>query len=189
VTRARFPLRTLRGDTTLFRLHRAVRNPWWFSSDGSGRFDPVGTGMGTCYLAARPLGEWIEVFRKQTLLAERDIADRALFAVELGRDLRLADLTSRRALAFGVTASLGANEVYSASQAFAAQALYEGYAGIRYLLRHDPAQDLVGFALFGLPGTPDSPDPSWPVGADNEIPDDLVAEAQAVFGYRVLPTP
>jgi hypothetical protein len=31
-----FPYRMLRGDRPLFRLHRAAREPWWFSADGSG---------------------------------------------------------------------------------------------------------------------------------------------------------
>jgi hypothetical protein len=51
----------------------------------------------------------VEVFRKRLVVAEAEVAERALLSVTLGRDLRLADLTSRRALAFGVTASLGAD--------------------------------------------------------------------------------
>jgi hypothetical protein len=37
--------------------------------------------------------------------------------VRLGRDLRLADLTSRRALELGVTASLGADPIYDRTRA------------------------------------------------------------------------
>jgi RES domain-containing protein len=110
VTLRGFPRRTLRGDTTIHRIHRAATGAWWFSADGSGRFDPVGTGKGACYLAERPLAAWVEVFRKRMLLAEAEVRERSLLSTELGRDLRLADLTSRRALSFGVTASLGANE-------------------------------------------------------------------------------
>lgn len=180
-----FPRRTLRGDRTIYRIHRAARAPWWLSSDGSGRFDPLGIGKGACYLAERPLGAWIEVFRKRMLLAEAEINARSLFAVQLGRDLRLADLTSRRALGFGVTAAPGANQEYGASQAFAEQALNAGFDGIRYLVRHDPAQRLYGLALFGEPGA----DPRWPAGDDGELPDALIVEAKVTFGYRVLPTP
>jgi hypothetical protein len=181
VTLDDFPRRTLRGDRPLYRIHR--RPVWWFSSDGSGRFDPLGTGMGASYWAERPLGAWIEVFRKQMLLSEMDLTARRLSSVALGRDLRLADLTSRRALAFGVTASIGANEDYRPSQAFAAQAVEAGFDGVRYRVRHDPAQRLYGVALFGEARTP------WPSGAEGDIPDELIAEAKSAFGYRVLPPP
>ena len=184
-----FPRRTLRGDRTIHRIHRTANGPWWFSSDGAGRFDPVGTAQGTCYLAERPLGAWIEVFRKQLLLSQTEVTGRSLFSVELGRDLRLANLASRRALGFGVTASLGANEEYDESQVFAVQAVAAGFDGIRYLVQHDPAQRLYGLALFGPAGAPDRDDPLWPAGRDGDIPSELVSEAEAAFGHRVLPPP
>jgi RES domain-containing protein len=184
-----FPRRTLRGVRTLYRIHRATEDPWWFSSDGSGRFDPVGTGRGACYLAEVPIGAWLELFRKQMILDEADVAARRLLSVELGRDLRLADLTSRRALGFGVTASLGANERYDDSQAFAAQAPNAGFDGIRYLLRHDPAQRLYALALFATAGVPDRADRGWPREHDEPITEDLIGEARVRFGYRVLPRP
>jgi hypothetical protein len=186
VTLDGFPRRTLRGDRPLHRIHGRDRAPWWFSGDGGARFDPVGTGLGACYLAEAPLGAWVEVFRKPMLLAEAEVDRRALLTVRLGRDLRLADLTSRRALGFGVTASLGANEEYDASQDFAARAADAGFDGIRYLVRHDPSQRLYGVALFAPAGAAGD---QWPAGADHDIPDELVAEAARAFGYRVLPTP
>jgi RES domain-containing protein len=187
VTLARFPRRTVRGDGELYRIHHRNRGPWWYSSDGAGRFDPIGTGLGACYLAAWPLGAWVEVFRRETQLSERAVRDRALFTVTLGIDVRLADLTSRRALQFGVTASLGANEDHMGSHEFAAGAVEAGFAGVRYFLRHDPAQQLYGVALFGPPG--DSTGPAQATGADAPIPQTLVEEAQARFGYRIVPTP
>jgi RES domain-containing protein len=189
VTLDRFPRRTLRGDRTIYRIHRSAGRAWWFSSDGSGRFDPIGTGSAACYLAERPLDGWIEVFRKQMLLSQADISGRALFSVDLGRDLRLADITSRRALEFGLTASLGANQCYRDSHAFAVRAIAAGFDGIRYLVRHDPAQRLYGLALFGAPGAPDPADPNWPEGVDGDIPLELITEAERAFGYRVLPPP
>ena len=168
MTLARFPRRTLRGDRTIYRIHRSANGAWWFSSDGTGRFDPVGTGKGACYLAEQPLGAWIEVF-----------------SVAIGRDLRLANLASRRALEFGVTATLGAGEDYTQSQAFAAQAVDAGFDGIRHLVRHDPSQHLYGIALFGAPGA----DPDWPGGDDGPIEVELAADARAAFGYRVVPLP
>lgn len=184
-----FPRRTLRGDRTIHRIHRADKRPWWFSSDGAGRFDPVGTGLGACYLAEQPLGAWLEVFRKSMLLTEDEVRDRALFSPRLRREVRLADLTSRRALGFGVTASLGASEEYDESQAFAAAVANDGFGGIRYLLRHDPAQRLYGVALFAAAGAPDAADRAWPLAGDGPIPDDLVAQAARRFRYRVAPPP
>jgi RES domain len=183
-----FPRRTLRGDRTIYRIHKSPTTPWWFSSAGDRRFDPVGTSMGACYLAEAPLGAWVEVFRKRQLLPEAEIAHRSLLTVTLRRDLRLADITSRRALSFGITASLGANEQYDDSQTFAVQALEDGFDGVRYLVRHDPAQKLYGLALFSQAGAPDPADPRWP--ADSAaIPDALVSDAERLFSYRVLPTP
>lgn len=183
-----FPRRTLRGDRQIYRIHRTPHGPWWFSTDGSGRFDPVGTSSGACYLAEQPLGAWVEVFRKTMLIAEPDVRGRALQAVQLGRDLKLADLTSRRALQFGVTATMGANEEYTESQAFAVDAIAAGFDGVRYHVRHDPAQELHGIALFAAAGA--ATDMTlWPAGDESEIPECLVAEAERVFGYHVLPAP
>ncbi len=183
-----FPRRTLRADATVYRIHTSAKSPWWFSSNGDGRFDPVGTGTGACYLAETQLGAWVEVFRKNMLLPETEIAHRSLLAVTLKRDLRLADITSPRALSFGITASLGANEQYEQSHAFAVRALEDGFEGIRYFVRHDPAQKRYGLALFAPAGVPDPSDRRWPTGSV-AIPDTLIREAEQVFGYRVLPTP
>jgi hypothetical protein len=183
-----FPRHTLRADRPLYRIHRAGR-PWWFAFNGKQRFDPVGTGLGACYLAYAPLGAFIEVFRVGMTIAEDDIAARLLHTVELGRNLRLADVTSPRALRFGVTASIGANPLYDESQEFARRIITAGYDGVRYFARHDPAQRLHSVALFAAAGPADPADPEWPVGDDGPIPDDLVAEAERRFGYLVLPTP
>lgn len=186
----RFPRRTLRADRVLHRIHRAAGGPWRFSADGSGRFDPViAEGLGCCYLAEVPLGAWVEVFRRQMLIDENDVRARRLLSTALGRDLRLADLTSARALQFGVTAALGAAEDYDASHAFAVDAARAGFDGIRYLVRHDPRQKLYGVALFGPAGAPAPDDAQWPAGPDDDIPGNLVAEAGRVFGYKVLPVP
>lgn len=184
-----FPRRTLRGDRPVYRIHQTSRSAWWFSSAGSGRFDPVGTAMGACYLAEKPLAAWVEVFRKRMLLAEADVQERSLLCVQLERELRLADLTSRRALQFGVTASLGADEDYADSQAFAVRAVQAGFDGIRYRVRHDPSQPLHGIALFAAEGAPDPADSQWPAGDESAIRDELIADAGRFFGYQVLPTP
>jgi hypothetical protein len=186
----KFPRRTLRGDREIHRVHRTARGCWWFSADRSGRFDPVGTGMGACYFAEKPLGAWIEVFRKAVLIAEAEVTERSLSTVAIGRDLRLADLTSRRALGFGVTASLGASEDYNPSQAFAAAAVNAGFDGVRYLARHYPSQRLYSVALFAPAGGVDPADPAWPQPTHTgAVPQTLIDEARRRFGYRILPAP
>ena len=98
-----------------------------------------GHGSGSVLLAERPIGAWVEVFRKTMLIPDAEVAARSLFSVALpGRDLRLADLTSRRAPGFGVTASLGANEEYARSHAFAVAAAQAGFDGMRYLVSTIP---------------------------------------------------
>lgn len=189
MTLKRFPQRTLRGDTELFRIHRARLAPWWFSSDGSGRFDPLGTGLGACSLAIDALGAWVEVFRATMLLDSTEVQRRALARVRLGRDVRLADVTSRRALQFAITAAVGADRRYDQSQAFAARAVNAGFGGIRYLVRHDPAQRLYGVALFGAPGAADQPGADWSAPDDGPIPGELAQRARALFGYRVITAP
>lgn len=187
MTLARFPQRTLRGATEIYRIHRSDNSAWWLSADGSGRFDPVGSGQGACYFAATPVGAWIDVFRKRMLLAEDEVLARSLCRATLGRDLRLADVTSRRALQFGITASIGASEDYADSHNFAADALAAGFAGVRYLVRHDPAQRLYGFAVFGRAG--ESGGPPGSTSSDEALAADLVGDAGKLFGYRILPTP
>ncbi len=124
------------------------------------------------------------------LLAEDEVLERSLYSARLGADLRLADVTSRRALQFGITASIGANEEYSESHAFAIDALKAGFAGVRYFVRHDPAQSLYGIALFGEAGESGAVgNPVAGSSSDRPIPDDVVDEAERLFGYRVLPTP
>ena len=184
-----FPRRTLREDQALHRIPGAARGPWWFSADGSGRFDPRGTGYGACYLAERPMGAWIEVFRKRLLLPEDEVTARVLLSVRLRRAVRLADVTSRRAPGYGATVSLGSGESYDASQRFATDAIAAGYEGVRYFVRHDPAQKLYGYALFAPAGAPEPDDPLWPAGDDGPIPRELIEEAARLSGYRVLPAP
>lgn len=180
----RFPVSTLRGDRTIHRIHRAANGPWWFSST-HGRFDPVGTGNGACYLADDPLGAWLEVFRTQMTWSERDVAARSLLSVQLGRTLKLADLTSRRALQFNVTAQLGAGSDLTASQQFAVHASLSGFDGIRYWVRHNPRQDIYGYAIFDTAGERDT----WPDTPSAPLPPRLIDDASRRYGYKVLPVP
>lgn len=184
-----FPARTLKAGRTLYRIHRTAVGAWWFSSDGTGRFDPVhAKGIGACDLALEPLGAFVEVYRTRLELDEDDVIARRLARVELGSDLRLADITSRRALRFDVTAEVGAGGDYDASQQLASDLVAAGFDGVRWWVRHDPAQRLVGVALFGPAGAP-APTVSLPEAVSYALDSQLLEEARRKFGYRVLPRP
>jgi hypothetical protein len=51
---------------------------------------------------------------------------------------------------------------------------------VRFFVRHDPAQQRVGIALFGPTG-----EAAWPVASTVEITVDLIIEVERQFGIRV----
>jgi hypothetical protein len=184
---AGFPARTWKAGRALWRIHRTANCAWWYSAE-HGRFDPVHVlGVGACYLAPDPLGAFVEVYRTRMELDQADIDDHGLARVEFDRDLRLADIVSRRALSFGVTAEIDASGDYEASQQLASRLAVTGYDGIRWSVRHDPAQRLVGVALFGPVGAPLSG--TQPRADSRAIDERLLDEARRKFGYRVVPRP
>lgn len=146
------PDHVLRRDATLYRVHRTATGPWWFSRDGTGRFDLRGR-VGTCSTAATDEGAFIEVFGRTGIIDPRDVASRSLAVLALDRDLRLADLASPAAAGFGVTATLSVGVPYDLhSQTWARDLWRAGFDGICHLLRHDPSGDEDGYALFGPGG-------------------------------------
>ena len=149
----------------------------------SGRFD-LQPPYGTCYLAEDPLGSFVEVFRDTRIVAESDVDKRVLSTLHVSEDCGLADCTESRALAFGVTAAIHSSESYARTQKWAAAFADAGFAGIRYLVSHDPAQDLAGVALFGPAGSEDRP-----VADTGPIGSDVIAAGRERFGIIVLPTP
>lgn len=184
----RLPRRTLPSGTELFRIHLAEHGAWHFSASGEGRFDPVDApGLGAAYWADQPLAAWVEHFRTRRFLAEHDVARAALSAVSLKAPFTVIDLTRRRGLAAGVTASLTAGASYEAAQSLASRIAAGGRHGVRWRVRHDLSASLIGIALFGPAG------PKPPRGLSRPrtrpIPASLVVEAEREFGYRVVPIP
>lgn len=141
-------------------------------------------GRGTCYLAEDPLGSFVEAFRDTALVSGDDVDARCLTVVRPRKRLTLADCTARPARSFGVTAAIHSSENYALTQAWAAAFARAGFDGVRYLLSHDPAQRLVGVALFGPEGVAD-----WPRGRYRAIEEDRLERAERLFGIRVLPEP
>lgn len=157
---------------------------WWFSNTGVARFD-LAPPRGTCYWAERPLGSFVEVFRDHARLLESDVASRSLTTGRIASRLVLADCTQRRARAFGITGAIHSSENYSLTQRWAEHFAAHGFDGIRYYVSHDPAQRLVGIALFGSGG---HDVPSWRLATD-PIPATILAAAERHFGTRVLSEP
>ncbi len=178
-----FPRRRLPPTAPLYRIHRLDRAPWWFSHDGSGRFD-LATPRGTCYLAEEPLGAFVEVFRAMAVVPSAEVDARRVSTLHAPRPFVLADCTSRRARAFGITAAIHSGEDYTRTQAWAAALAAAGFDGVRYLLSHDPAQRSVGVALFGPAGLA-----QWPVEATGPVDSTVILRARREFGIRVVPTP
>lgn len=164
----------------MFRIHSARLSPWWFSRSGAGRFDPIASeGLGSCYFAEQPEGCFLEVFRSFTTVVPRhELETRRICRIELPRAVRLADCTSESARSWGITAEIHSTPSYEATQRWAHALAQAGFDGIRYLLRHDPAQRLAGVVLFGpyLPGKPSQP-----------ISEPLIQEVRRRFGVQIVP--
>jgi hypothetical protein len=186
----KLPRKTLKAGTHLYRIHRLSNDPWFFDGSPNGRFNPSGTtGRGACYWAEHPLGAWIEVFRTRMLIPEGELGARVLSAATLNEDLVVRDLSNRRALRAGVTVAVTGGADYGPGQRLA-DALQGGAAGIRWRVRHDLAQTLIGIAWFGPEGVATrATRRRLPRTDTKEIPDNLVSEATKTFGYELLPLP
>jgi hypothetical protein len=182
-----FPERVLAAGEPLCRIHRAGRAPWWFSSAGTGRFD-LAPPRGTCYLAEDPLGAFVEVFRETRLVPEEEVRRRSISHLTLPRLLRLADCAARKARMFGLTAAIHSTPDFALTRAWAAAFAAAGFDGVRYLVSHDPAQRLAGYALFGDAGDA-AEAASWPPGEPAAIGSDLLRAARRQFGLLVVPAP
>lgn len=168
----------------IFRIHRRDHTPWWFSSDGNGRFDLSGEEEGTCYLAETPVGAFIEVFRHQPVIAAEEVDARLLATLSTRKRSKIADCTMAKARRFGITAAIHTQPDYELTRRWAQAFAKAGFHGIRYRVSHDPSQRELGVALFGPAG-----DQDWPVRADDPIGTDVIEEAQARFGLVVAPAP
>lgn len=177
-----FPSRTI--TRALWRIHPAGNDPRWFCSDLDCRFD-LTEPRGTLYLAERDIGAFVEVFRDFGVANLAPVAARRLSALRAPRALRLADCTSPRARGFGVTAEIHATDDYERTQSWAAAFDAAGFHGIRYLVRHDPSERLVGIAVSGRGGQARG----WRVRSTEAIPSALLSQAARRFGIRVAPAP
>lgn len=180
-----FPIHRVGPDQNLARIHRADRHPAFYSCDGSGRFD-LAPPRGTCYLGEGLLASFVEVFREAAVVAEVLVAAKALSVLQVQAELVLADVAHPRGRRFGVTGEIHTSTHYPTTQAWATAFSRAGFDGIRYRVRHDAAQDLIGAAIFGPAGEHDD---QLLTVQTSPIPTNLIATAEHRFGVVVLPTP
>lgn len=151
---AGFPTRVLAAATALFRAHRSDRGPWWFGSDGSGRFD-LPAPRGTCYVALDPASALRErvgpVLAAARAVPESLLEDVVVSQLALADDREVADLQSRSAGEHGVTRELETMVPYAVPQAWARALDAAGHEGVGYGPRFTPG-DCSAVALFDEAG-------------------------------------
>lgn len=163
----------------LLRVCRSGQGTWWFSSDGSGRFD-LYPPDGTCYLAT----DAFAAIREATRLGPVSTAwvqDRELRQVPPpDRNARLAATTRQAAGRYGVTTELATVIPYDLSRRWAAAFRAHRFDGIRHQLRHDQRARPSGIALFG---------PAGPADLDDGARSPLSTAGIEAAGVSVLPPP
>lgn len=175
-----FPAYLVDTDTDLFRAHGEDLGPWWFSSDGTGRFD-LRAPRGTCYTALDPLSALRE--RLGPVLGQSQAVPESLLESAVVSRLRLpdprevADVQDGGAGAFGVTREIESMVPYAVPQAWSRAFDEAGCGGVKYGPRFSPGERSA-IALFGDEGVADWPGDPDPVGAQ-QVPGAPVA----------LPTP
>lgn len=195
-----FPAVDLASGTRLWRCHRSDRGPWWFSSDGAGRFD-LPTPHGTCYLADDPLLALVEVISHGTLdglsVTPAFCAQRRIRHLSIPSAAHMADATDGRARGFGVSREIHDIADYTLPQAWATAWRTAGFNGVRYLAtNHQPvsyappwpgpgAQGPGSWALFGSTGH----HPRWRRGRAEHISPTLLTRLETETGILVIGPP
>jgi hypothetical protein len=151
-----------------------------------GRFD-LPEPEGTCYLAGDPLAALLELIGPELesgAVSEDFLRGRRLRELRAPEKIELADLTTRQASGFGVTAEIGSIVPYSLPQAWAVRLRAAGSGGLIYWLRHDPSRG-AGYALFG----PHGERTRWRRGKESRISHELIARLRSECSIEVLPVP
>lgn len=163
----------------LVRVCRASQSTWWFSADGSGRFDLVAP-QGTCYLATDAYAAIREAARLGPVSSLWVQARELREVAPPDPNARLAATTRQAAGRYGLTTELATVVPYDLPRRWATAFQSHGFHGIRHQLRHDQRARPSGVALFG------------PAGAGNHATGQqtrLTVEAVEATGVLVLPPP
>jgi hypothetical protein len=163
----------------LIRISRRANTTWWFSSDGSGRFD-LDPPEGTCYFATDTYAALREASRGGPVTPEWASHREMRLVAPPDPTARLAATTRAKAAAFGVTTELVTILPYALPRRWAAAFHRSGFDGIRHQTRHDPRARPSGVSLFGAAG-----DPGWPSGKR----EDVTRQALSAAGVAVLDVP
>jgi len=143
--------------------------PWWFSSNGSGRFDLPGP-HGTCYLAsgaeAAVRERWGEEFLALGYVPRGLAEETKVSELRVPKGGRLADLCAGDAAHFGVTREINTTDRYDITQAWANALgpLGSGLLGLRYQPRLSTDSRSWALGLFGDAGEAPWPSDQQPVG-------------------------
>jgi hypothetical protein len=132
---------------------RATSGTWWYSSDGSGRFD-LRRPEGTCYLATDAYAAIREASRLGPVSTDWVHARVLREVTPPDPDARLAATTRKAAGRYGVTTELVTLVPYDLPRRWATAFRAHGFDGIRHKLRHDQRARPSGIALFGMAGAP-----------------------------------
>lgn len=135
-----------------FRAHSVSRGVWWYSSDGSGRFD-LDAPNGTCYLGSsvgvavrERLGRRLAAGPVPAAVADQMLVSRVRLRA------RVADFTGQAAERFGITREIGTITPYDLPRRWAAALHRAGHRGLRYWPRFAVAAEDLSVALFAAAG-------------------------------------
>lgn len=165
----------------------AGRNPWWFSSDGKGRFD-LPPPDGTCYAALDEVAALLEVIGPDIvggMVSDSFLYGRKLWRLALPRSHRVANLTDRRARGFGVTGEIHTVVPYNVPREWSLALRRSRAEGVLYRVRHDPSFRGSGVGLFGKAGARKS----WNQGRETAIGEALQRKLALECNIRVFPIP
>lgn len=174
-----------------------MHGPVYFASGRGGRFN-LRYAAGTCYLAEEAVAAFLEALQDvlpplpAIYLPRAEVDVRRVSRLTLRTPVRLADCTSERAAAFGITGQVHASRRndHGRTRSWAAALARAGFGGVRYFAKHNPAQNSVSVALFGRAGAgPPGAASNLEVHTTEEIGGDLLRELERRFGIRVLAHP
>lgn len=176
-----FPTDALAGTQPLFRAHSAGNGPWWFTSEGKGRFD-LSTPRGTCYAAdivAAAVRERLGRHYVGGGMAPARLVDDTVVTEIIPPAGRGANLEHEDVAGYPVTGELPNLADYSISQAWATAFDAAGFDAVHYRGRLSHAYGVACWALFDEEGAK-----SYPTGAAMSGRD-----ACAAVGIKVMPPP
>lgn len=178
---AQIPRFTLLAGAVVYRVHLQDHHPWFFGS-GETRFS-LPQPHGTCYLATKPLGAFMETLGRAPTIDRSRITERRLSALMVSTDTELLDLRSNKIVGAGLDASVSAGTDLGPSQMLAVSADTHGLMGVAYPVRHSPDGLQTGIALFADSGE----HRDRPVLGTDRISDSLIADAAQIYGVSVEP--